>query len=226
MKDKKGFDKFQVLVHGASLLPLLWLIVDLLRGNLTINPIQEMTLRTGKYGLVLLILSLSCTPLNILFGWRSVLKARRPLGLYAFLYASIHFLIFIGLDYGLDLELITEAIFEKRFALIGFAAFLILIPLAITSTKGWMKRLRKNWKRLHRLVYIAAIFVIIHYAWAVKTDIREPMIYGTIVMALLLMRLNPVRKFFINFRRSIMSNYYASVLSRLKVLFHPKRRMP
>jgi sulfoxide reductase heme-binding subunit YedZ len=109
--------------------------------NLTANPIQAITLRTGKAAIVLLVLTLSVTPINTLFGFRQVIKVRRALGLYAFLYAGLHFAIFIGLDYVFDLELIIEAIFDKPFALVGFLTGLILIPLAITSTKGWMKRL-------------------------------------------------------------------------------------
>ncbi|MCK4976213.1 MAG: ferric reductase-like transmembrane domain-containing protein, partial [Anaerolineales bacterium] len=112
--------------------------------NLTANPIQAVTLRTGKTALVLLVLTLAVTPINTLFGFRQLLKVRRALGLYTFLYISIHFAIFIGLDYVFDLELILEAIFEKRFALIGFITGLIMLPLALTSTRWWMKRLGKN----------------------------------------------------------------------------------
>ena len=158
------------------------------------NPIQEVTLRTGRYALILLILSLACTPLNTLLGFRWVLPLRKWLGLYAFMYASFHFLIFIGLDYGFDLELILEAIFEKRYALVGFTAFLILLPLAITSTKGWMKRLGKNWKRLHRWVYLASLLVIVHFVWLVKADIRRPLAYGAVVVLLLVLRTPWVRR--------------------------------
>ena len=110
------------------------------------------------------------------------------LGLYAFLYASIHFLIFVGLDYGFDLNLIWQNVAEKRFVLVGLAAFLILIPLAITSTKGWMRRLGKNWKRLHQWIYLASLLVIVHFVWLVKSDIRRPLAYGAVVVFLLLLR--------------------------------------
>lgn len=188
------FTRFQLFVHAASWMPFTWLVFDFLRDNLTANPIQALTLRTGKSALILLVLSLACTPLNSVFGFREALRIRRPLGLYAFFYASLHFSIFIGLDYGFDLNLLREAIFEKRFALVGFSAFLILLALAITSTKAWQKRLGKNWKRLHKLAYLAGILVIVHYTWAVKADIRQPLLFGAVVVLLLILRLAAVRK--------------------------------
>jgi methionine sulfoxide reductase heme-binding subunit len=189
-----GFTPFQLFVHAAALAPLGLLIFDFFRDNLTVNPVQALTLRTGKYALTLLVLSLACTPLNTVFGFRPALKVRRALGLYAFMYAAIHFLIFVGLDYAFNPQLLREAIFEKRFALVGFAAFLILLPLAVTSTRGWMKRLGKNWKRLHRLVYLAGALVVVHYAWAVKSDIRQPLLFGGLVALLLFLRLPQVRR--------------------------------
>ncbi len=183
----------QVVVHLLALLPLAVLIWDGLHDRLTANPIQAMTFRTGKTALVLLVLSLACTPLSAVFGLRQAVKWRRPLGLYAFLYAALHFLIFAVLDYGLDLQLLREAIFEKRYALVGLAAFLLLIPLAITSTRGWMRRLGRTWKRLHRLVYVAAPLVIVHYVWLVKADRREPLLWGAVIAVLLLLRLSAVR---------------------------------
>ncbi len=188
------FTPFQLLVHLGSLVPFGLLVWDGLTGGLTVNPIQEATLRTGKTALVLLVLSLAVTPLNTVFGFRAALRVRRPLGLYAFFYAAIHFLIFVGLDYSFDWALIKGAIFEKRFALVGFAAFLILLPLALTSTKGWQGRLKKRWKSLHKLVYLAALLVIVHYVWLVKADYREPLAYGAVVGLLLVLRLPPLRK--------------------------------
>jgi sulfoxide reductase heme-binding subunit YedZ len=185
---------FQVLVHIGALLPLVILIINWSQDNLTFNPIQALELRTGKYALILLILSLACTPINTVFGFSQVLKVRRPLGLYAFLYASIHFAVFIGLDYQFDLLLLQEAIFEKRYALIGFGAGLILLVLALTSTRGWMKRLGRTWTTVHKFVYLAGILVIIHYVWLVKSDIREPLIYGGIVLLLLAARIPYVRR--------------------------------
>lgn len=183
-----------IVVHLGSLVPLAWLIWQFLHDQLTVNPIQALTLRTGKYALVLLVLSLACTPLSTFLGWRQVLRVRRALGLYAFLYVGLHFLIFVGLDYGFDWGLLREAIFEKRFALVGFLAFLLLLPLAITSTRGWMRRLGQAWKRLHRLVYVAALLAVVHYMWAVKADLREPLAYGAAVVILLALRLPFVRR--------------------------------
>lgn len=189
-----GWPWLSIAAHLGSLAPLAWLIWQFLHDQLTVNPIQALTLRTGKYALVLLALSLACTPLSTFLGWRQVLRVRRALGLYAFLYVSLHFLIFVGLDYGFDGGLLREAIFEKRFAFVGFIAFLLLLPLAITSTRGWMRRLGQAWKRLHRLVYVAALLAVVHYLWAVKAISGEPLAYGAAVAALLMLRLPFVRR--------------------------------
>lgn len=188
------FSKLQILVHIGALIPFVLLIIDWFNNNLTVNPIQALQLRTGKYALVLLIFALACTPLNTVFGFRQALKVRRPLGLYAFFYASLHFLIFIGLDYQFDLNLILEATFEKRYAFVGFLAGIILLVLAITSTKGWKKRLGKTWSRLHKFVYLAGLLVIIHYVWLVKSDIRIPLLYGAFVVGLLVLRIPAIRR--------------------------------
>lgn len=184
----------RVLVHIGALLPLAILVYDFWQDRLTVNPIQEITLRTGKYALVLLVLALACTPINSVFGFKPVLRLRRPLGLYAFMYASLHFLTFVGLDYGFDPELIREAILEKRYALVGFATFLILLPLAATSTRGWMRRLGRRWKRLHRGVYLAGLLAVLHFVWLVKSDIREPLLYGGVVVLLLVLRISGIRR--------------------------------
>lgn len=184
----KKINWYKVIVHVGALTPIALTLWDVWRGDIGVNPIQEYTLLTGWYALVLLILSLAVTPANTYLGWRWAIPLRKLLGLYAFLYASIHFLIFVGLDYGLDLNLIWQNVVEKRFVLAGLAAFLILIPLAITSTKGWMKRLGKNWKRLHQWVYLASLLVIVHFVWLVKSDIRRPLAYGAVIVFLLLLR--------------------------------------
>ncbi len=183
----------QIVVHVGALLPLAWTIWQYLQGSFLVDPIQEITTRTGKTALILLVLSLACTPLNMLFGFRQVLRVRRALGLYAFLYASLHFATFVGLDYGFDLDLLAQAIFDQRYVLVGFASGLILLALAIISTRGWQKRLGSTWKRLQRLVYLAAVLAIVHFAWLVK-DIREPLRYGLVVAVLLVLRMPPVRK--------------------------------
>lgn len=181
------------LTHVAALLPLAWLVWNYWQGLFIIDPIRETTTLTGKAALILLLLSLACTPINALLGFRQVLRVRRALGLYAFMYAALHGLTFVGLDYGFDLDLIGLTIFDQRYVLAGFAAFLLLLPLAITSTKGWQKRLGKNWKRLHRLAYLAGVLVIVHFAWSVK-DIRQPLRYGAVLALLLVVRVPGLRK--------------------------------
>ncbi len=186
-----------VLTHIGALVPLALLVFDFFTRNLTANPIQEATIRTGKTALVLLVLSLSCTPASFLFKFNVANKLRKPLGLYAFLYVSLHFLIFIWVDLGLNWDFIKEGFLQKPYALVGFAAFLILIPLAATSTKGMQKRLGKNWKKIHKWVYLAALLVIVHYIWLVKSDIREPLAWGFGVSLLLLSRVAVIKKWLI-----------------------------
>lgn len=188
------FTPFQLAVHTAALAPLVLLVLAWLTDNLSVNPIQDATFRTGKTAMVLLVASLACTPANTVFGFRPAIKARRALGLYAFMYAAIHFAIFIGLDYGFDLRLVALELAEKRYILVGAAALLILVPLAVTSTKGWQRRLGKAWKKLHRWVYLAGALVIVHYIWMQKSDIREPLIWGAILGLLLLLRMPAIRK--------------------------------
>ncbi len=181
-------------VHSGALLPLALLLWDASRGDLTANPVQAITLRTGKAALVLLTLSLVCTPLSNMTGLKAALKLRKSLGLYAFFYVALHMLSFTGLDFAFDIGLIQQEIVEKRYILVGFAAFILLLPLAITSTRGWMRRLGKNWKRLHRLVYPAALLAAVHYVWVVKADIREPLLYGSAIAILLMLRVPSVRR--------------------------------
>ena len=187
-------DWLRIATHIGALIPLALLLWDGYHNHLTANPIQEITFRTGKTAIILLGLSLLCTPLNIVLGWKAVLPLRRPLGLYAFFYVCLHLLIFAVLDYGLDWGLIQQTIAEKRYVLVGFAAFLLLVPLALTSTKGWQKRLGKRWKQLHRLVYLVALLAVIHFVWLVKSDIREPLLYGLILAVLLVLRISSVRR--------------------------------
>lgn len=183
----------QVLVHVVALIPLAWLLFDAATGRLSVNPIQDIEQRTGKVALVLLVLSLWCSPVNILTGWAPVLRWRRPLGLYAFGYAALHFATFIGLDYAFNFRFLWADISGKRFIFVGLAALLILLPLAITSTSGWQKRLGKTWRKLHRWVYLAGGLVVVHYVWAVKSDIREPLLWGAAVGVALIIRLPQVR---------------------------------
>lgn len=181
------------IVHIGSLLPLGLLAFDTLTGRLTVNPIQDLTLRTGIAALVLLLLSLACTPLNLLLGWKWAVALRKPLGLYSFLYVCLHLLIFVALDYGLDPGLIGQAIAEKRFVLAGLASFTLLLPLALTSTRGAQRRLGRWWRRLHWLVYPAAALAVLHFLWLSKTW-REPLIYGAILLGLLAVRALRLRR--------------------------------
>lgn len=184
---------FWLLATIGGLLPLVQLTVGLWQGR-WVDAISETTSRTGSAAILMLVLSLACTPINTLLGFRPVLTARKPLGLYAFFYTALHLLNFIGMDYGFSLSaFLDDALLQKRYMIVGFAAFLILLPLAITSTKGWMKRLGRTWKRLHQLVYAAGIFAVLHYLWLVKIDITWPLIYGAILAALLVLRLPVIR---------------------------------
>lgn len=180
-------------IHIAGWSPLILMIVAWSTGNLTFNPVQAATIRTGRTAIIFLILSLTITPLNTVFGLSKLIPLRRWLGLYSFLYAAVHVSIFTGIDYGFDLPLLQEAILEKPYALVGAATFLLLVPLALTSTQGWMRRLKKNWKRLHRLVYLAGPLATVHYAWAQKADIRIPIAVGVLLLILLGLRIGPVR---------------------------------
>lgn len=191
----KAFGAYwQHAVHPAALAPLLLLFWDAVSGSLSVNPIQELTQRTGYSAIILLTLSLVCTPLSVVSGWKRVLIVRRPLGLYGFLYVMLHLLVFVALDFGLNLSLIAQEIAEKRYILIGMAALLLLTPLAVTSTKGWQRRLGRRWKQLHRLVYLAVPLALVHYAWAQKADIRQPLLLGGVVAILLLLRLPALRR--------------------------------
>jgi sulfoxide reductase heme-binding subunit YedZ len=192
-----------ILTNIGALIPLVWLLWDMAQGNLSVNPIDDITDRTGKAAIVLLMLSLACTPVNILFGFAQAVTVRKALGLYAVLYAGLHFLNFVGLDYGFNLrQILGDTLLEKRYILVGLSALLILIPLAITSTKGWMRRLGRNWKRLHQLVYVAGILVVLHFLWLVKAAERwEPLLYALLLSFLLIVRVPPVRKFFVGLRQ-------------------------
>jgi len=190
----------KILVHMTALGLFSWLVWDYLNGNLTVNPIQAATQRTGKYALILLVLSLSCTPVNTIFGFRKALTVRRLLGLYAFMFAAIHFAIFIGWDYAFNWSLLQAEIINKRYIIVGFTAGVILSVLALTSFRFWMKRLGKNWKRLHRLVYLASGLVIVHFAWVKKGDlfrlqgdIWQPLAFGLLVLILFVLRVPKVR---------------------------------
>ncbi len=183
----------QILVHAGALLPLTFILWDYAQGGFLVDPVREITTRTGRAAIILVVLTLACTPINTVFGFRQVLRVRRALGMYAFLYVGLHFLTFVWLDYGLDLPLIIQAIFDQRYVLAGFTSGLILLLLALTSTRSWQRRLGKKWKQLHRLVYVAGILAVVHYLWLVK-DIRDPVRYGIVVAILLVLRFPYIRR--------------------------------
>ena len=197
---KPRFTWWQIAAHIGAWVPLGVLIYDGLNNHLTANPIQELEDRTGLTALVILVLSLLCTPAGTLLGFKHAVKLRRPLGLYGFMYAAVHVSIFVVLDYGLDFGLIVSIIGEKPYVLVGTLAILMLIPLAITSTKGWMKRLGKTWRTLHYLIYLIVPLVVVHYYWVVKADVRVPLQYATVVALLLVVRIPAVRRFVVNLR--------------------------
>ena len=197
-----AFTPLQIAVHVAAWIPLIWLAVQYFTDSLGVNPIQAATQRMGKTALILLVLSLACTPLNSLFNFKPALKVRRPLGLYAFLYAAIHFALFIGVDYGFNLGFLWADIRNKAYVWVGFTAGLILLVLAVTSFDWWKRQLKKNWKRLHQLVYLASLLVILHYAWAKKGNIfqlqgaiLQPLLFGLLVIVLLVVRIPKVKQF-------------------------------
>ena len=188
---------------GAAV-PLLWLAWDTWQGNLTINPIADFTKRTGGTAIILLLLTLAVTPINTITGWRQVVGLRKSLGLWTFCYALLHFLVFVGLDYGFSLEFIlADGLPSKPYAVVGFAALLILLPLAITSTKGWQKRLGRNWKRLHRWVYAAGILAVVHYLWVAKVIFGQPVVYAMILALLLAARIPSVRSWLSKLRTHV-----------------------
>ena len=202
--DKKTLQRLlKLAVHIGALIPLALIIWDYTQGNLSADPIREITLRTGKTAIVLLMLSLAVTPAHIWFGWRQIIPLRRLLGLYAFLYVALHLTVFLWLDYMLDLQLIIEALFAKRYALIGLAAFLILLPLALTSTRASMRRLGKKWKTLHKWVYVAGVLAVLHYLFLVKNAYTEPLIFAALLAFLLLTRVKPVKLMILRWRQNV-----------------------
>jgi len=186
------FHPLQTLTHIGALAPLALMLWDFFTQNFGPDPINEFTLRTGKTALILLLLSLACTPIHLIVRFNPVLRLRRPLGLYSFLYASIHFAIFIGVDYFFNFKLIQDALLNKRYAIVGLVTGFILLILAITSTRKWQRRLKKNWKRLHRLAYAAGVLAVIHYIWLVKPGVSQPWIFAGILILLLILRVKKI----------------------------------
>ena len=158
---------------------------DVANDQLAAEPVKDITHRTGWWALSLLLATLAVTPLRRLTGWNPLVKVRRMLGLFAFAYATVHLLIYFALDQALSLAYLGEDLAERPFITVGFAAWVILLPLALTSTKGWIRRLGKRWQTLHRLVYLAAALGVLHFYWFVKADTREPLLFAAILALLL-----------------------------------------
>jgi len=183
----------RILSHTGALFPLLWLALDYLSDPQSYTFNRTFMLRTGSAGLILLMASLACTPARRLLNWPRAVQVRRTLGLYAFLQIALHLFAYAVWESGFDLALVWRDLGERQAMSVGLVAFLALIPLAITSTRGWQKRLGKNWKRLHRLVYLAAALSVLHFLWLDRDFIAEPMFYAVVVGVLLALRLPMMR---------------------------------
>lgn len=176
------------LLFSACLLPALLLVWRAWAQRLGPNPVEALTHASGDWALRLLLITLAVTPLRRLSGWAQLLRLRRMLGLFAFFYASLHFCVWLVIDHALIPELILDDLTKRPYVMLGASALLLLLPLALTSTRGWMRRLGRGWQRLHRLVYPAALLAVGHYLWLVKADRREPLLYAAILVLLLAFR--------------------------------------
>ncbi len=182
--------RLKVLVFLVCVAPMMLLLYDLFFGRLSANPIDDFTDRTGLWTLRMLMLTLAVTPLRRLTGWSSLMRFRRMLGLFGFFYATCHFLTYLVIDQFFAWDEILKDIAKRPFITVGFTSFVLLIPLAVTSTKKMIRRLGgKRWQRLHRLVYLAGIGGVIHYLWLVKSDTLPPLAYAGVLALLLGFRL-------------------------------------
>lgn len=178
----------KAIAHGLLLLPLALLVRRAFSGGLGPDPVAELTHGTGDWALRLLLLSLAVTPLRRQLGQAWPVRFRRLIGLYAFFYACLHLTVYLVLDLGAYWQQILEDIVERPYITVGFSAWLLLLLLALTSTRGWMRRLGRNWGRLHKAVYAAGVLAVLHYLWLVKADLREPLLYAAILALLLGLR--------------------------------------
>ena len=197
---KSHFRQIRWAVHIAAWIPLVVLIIDAVNNNLTFNPIQAATQRTGDTAIVLLGLSLACSPLSTYAGWKDAIKLRRALGLYAFMYAAVHFYLFVGADFNFQLRFIVPEFLQKYYLWAGLPAFVVLCALAATSFRWAMRRMGKNWKRLHRYIYLGAILVVLHLALVIKGDffrlggdVWKPIAAAIVIGTLLIVRIPPIR---------------------------------
>ena len=205
----RKFTWLEIVIHLGAWIPLLLIVFNFFSGNLTVNPIQDIEQRTGRLAILWVVISLAGTPLASIFGWKEMIKRARTIGLYAFMMAAIHVTIFVALDYGFSWGLIWNEALEKNFIIFGAVAFIGLSLMAATSFKYWQKKLKKNWKRLHRSIYFIAPIIVLHYALAKKGDIFSlqgdvvrPFIYGLIVILLLVFRIKPVKKALTTLRKN------------------------
>ena len=184
----------RILVPLLGTLPLVGLVGAFYFDNLGADPVEKVTHETGEWALRLLLLTLLITPLRKWTGWSWLAPHRRTLGLLCFLYATIHFTTYLVFDLGFDFGFLGEDIVERPYITVGFATFVILSSLAATSTKGAMRRLKKRWVSLHRLVYLAGVGAVVHFLWLVKSDLREPLVYASVLLLLLATRV-PWKRF-------------------------------
>jgi sulfoxide reductase heme-binding subunit YedZ len=189
MRTKPIVLALKVLLWVGALLPTVWLGAGAYWGWLGANPIEKLEHVTGMSALIGLLATLLVTPVRRVTGWNPVIQLRRPMGLFAFYYVALHFSIWMGLDLGLNLSWITDDIRKRPYITVGFTGFLLLIPLALTSTRKSIRRLGKRWVTLHRLVYVVPALGVIHYYWSVKADVRIPILMGVIYATLMLVRI-------------------------------------
>jgi sulfoxide reductase heme-binding subunit YedZ len=187
------------LIIVAALVPLALIVRDAVTDRLGANPIEQITHRTGDWTIRLLLASLAVTPLRRLTGWNRVIRYRRTIGLLAFTYVCLHFLTYLVLDQGFPLQgfaiaYVVEDIAKRPYITVGFTAFLLLIPIAWTSTKGWVRRLGRRWTTLHQLVYVAAALGVLHYLWLIKGDRPTAVYYGLVLVGLLVTRVWHLRR--------------------------------
>lgn len=172
-------------VFVAALLPAAWLLRGMLIGDLGVNPAETIQLQTGRWALRFLLITLAVTPVRRVFHWNVVIQYRRMFGLFAFFYASLHFATYIVLDQYFAWDAMVADVFRRPFITVGFAAFVLMVPLALTSTKGWIRRLGRRWQLLHRLVYVSAVCAVVHFIWKVKLVIGDPVLYAGVLIVLL-----------------------------------------
>ena len=184
----------KVAIWIIGLAPVVWVVAGIFLGTLGVNPVEKITHIEGRWTLVFLITTLAVTPVRRLTGWNRVIQVRRLLGLFAFFHACLHFLSYAGLDYFFALGLILDDVLERRYITVGFAALVLLVPLAVTSTRGWIRRLGKRWQRLHRLAYVAAGLGVLHYYWKVRADTFWPLVAAVTLAGLFAIRLAYWRK--------------------------------